>query len=157
MSYSTPSQWEAFAQNMSDDIDKINERIYRIFNVKPPKTAHEPSRNTRGFRHPRKATTAAKSQRPPAIPPKTRQEIMAEFRQNDQDVPKTNYTALPVRNSNTPARIFRPKIYQNLPYSNGRDVTPVITGDTVNSNTDHHHHCENCEHCENCICEKCQN
>ena len=158
----TPTQWELFAQNMSDDLDRINERLYKIFNVQPPKTARHGERaSVRGPHSPRKTNTSARfRRREQAYPYKTQQEIIAEIRQNDSDVPKTNYNALPVRNSQTPARIFRPKIIQNLPYSNQRDITPVITGDTVNSGRQnyHTHNCENCDHdghCSDCDCQEC--
>ena len=126
-----PSQWEIFEQNMTDDLDRINERLFKIFNVEPPKTATRGTRQN-GPHSPRKLNTSARfRRRDQDFTQKTAREIIAEFRQNDPDVAKTNYNYLPMRSSATPARIFRPKIYQNLPYTTTHDITPVITGDTV--------------------------
>ena len=164
----TPTQWEVFARNMSEDLDKINERLFQIFNVQPPKSARVGERKVP--RPPRSPNTARRNtarrktrgEIEDQYPTKTRQEILAEFRRQAPDCQMTNYTALPVRSSKEPARIFRPKIYQNLVYNNPRDITPVLTGETVNTGRNTHkeeptpHICDHNGQCENCDCEDCQ-
>ena len=150
--YTTPTQWELFAQSMADDIDKINEKLYKIFDVVPPPKPSEPE-FVRTPRSPKKKNTSARFKR--SFPQKTQQEIISEIRKSDSDEPKTNYTSLPAR-GNGCARIFKPKLVSILPYSTTRDVTPVITGDTLIPDIESaccssRNECNgDCEHCQCC-------
>ena len=117
------SQWDLFAENISNDLDIINQRLRNALGYKSLSPgAPKQLRNSCKAGPSKKIDTQSAGR-----------QAVAEERQSSTDECYTNYHKLPARPNAAAARIFRPKLPSHYPYSVSRDVAPVIKGEGVSN------------------------